>query len=122
MNDAALKAYRRKDALLRKAGVRSDEPHPPVEWDRAMARLSPEEQREVMVMACFGCGRDTHDEQYMVHDEVWQAAGMTEGFLCVRCIEQRLGRRLRREDFTTALINVPWPGMSNRLRYRIEAL
>ena len=54
-------------------------------------------------------------EWYMVHDRVWAAAGMDtgtiplggRGFLCVGCLEARLGRRLRRRDFIDAPVN--WP-------------
>ena len=42
----------------------------------------------------------------MVHDDVWFAAGMTErpigyegDWLCIGCLERRLGRRLTRADF-----------------------
>ena len=44
---------------------------------------------------CVDCGVNTHDadEYYMVHDELWAAAGMEPagGMLCVGCLEQRLG-------------------------------
>jgi hypothetical protein len=37
----------------------------------------------------------------MVEDEVWAAAGLgrEDGFLCLSCLERRLGRWLRCEDF-----------------------
>jgi hypothetical protein len=45
-------------------------------------------------------------EQYIVHPHVWQAAGMKEwsdrgesGVLCIGCLEKRIGRRLRPDDF-----------------------
>jgi hypothetical protein len=40
---------------------------------------------------------------YRVHDELWAAAGMTEfgGFLCLDCLESRLGRPLTGADFPT---------------------
>ena len=49
----------------------------------------------------------------MVHDAVWARAGMYSdgGFLCVGCLEKRLGRTLRPSDFTDAPINDldnPW--------------
>lgn len=72
-------------------------------------------------------------EDYMVKPEVWAAAGMpahdprkgegASGFLCVGCIEQRLGRTLRAVDFIEAPINVvggkSWHGP--RLRRRLLA-
>lgn len=55
----------------------------------------------------------------MVDDFVWIAAGMPfvavhehegqTGFLCVRCLERRVGRQLRPGDFTDAPINEPCP-------------
>jgi hypothetical protein len=56
---------------------------------------------------CVDCGTDTlptgwhrRAEYYSVHDEVWAAAGMQfEGFLCIGCLEVRVGRRLTRSDF-----------------------
>lgn len=47
-------------------------------------------------------------EWYMVTDEVWAAAGMPHrGFLCVGCLEGRLGRELSGPDFTDAPVNRP---------------
>jgi hypothetical protein len=45
-------------------------------------------------------------EYYTVHDEIWAAAGMPfEGFLCIGCLESRLGRTLTRADFDDAPVN-----------------
>ena len=70
--------------------------------------------------ACIDCRTETQPnkaagnyEQFIVTDEVWQAAGMPlgnvdpksfvlkggGGCLCVGCIERRLGRRLTNADF-----------------------
>jgi hypothetical protein len=62
------------------------------EWDRA---------------PCKDCGQRTigtrkaPGEWYMVHDELWAQAGMEPlgGWLCVGCLERRLGRRLASADF-----------------------
>lgn len=35
----------------------------------------------------------------MVHDHLWAQAGTTDGFLCIGCLERRLGRRLQSRDF-----------------------
>jgi hypothetical protein len=73
-----------------------------------------------MSALCRDCGMDTEpwpphrgtQEQYIVKDHVWQQArmppgSMTEdlaitggGFLCVGCIERRLGRLLTIDDFS----------------------
>jgi hypothetical protein len=96
---------------------------------------------------CADCGtftamRGRPSEWYMVRDDVWEAAGMpaepacsidtfTEyqayvadlsgRFLCIGCLEARLGRELTPADFTTAEVNDPavtW--MSGRLTSRIS--
>ena len=46
--------------------------------------------------ACADCGmftiwRGRPDEYYMVAGEVWDAAGMDSGYLCIGCLEDRLG-------------------------------
>lgn len=41
------------------------------------------------------------NEMYIVHPHVWKAAGMEPdgGYLCVGCLEKRIGRRLVPDDF-----------------------
>lgn len=62
---------------------------------------------------CVDCGvtvvaKTGPVENYMVHDSVWTEAGMGRGFLCVNCIESRLGRGLTGADFPIELpINYP---------------
>ena len=45
---------------------------------------------------------DDRSEVYTVRDWVWAAAGIAPmgGVLCIGCLEQRLGRRLRSKDFS----------------------
>jgi hypothetical protein len=62
----------------------------------------------------------------MVHDHVWQAAGMPAepalaAYLCIGCLENRLGRELTGADFTDADVNVPGPCMTTRLLGRLTA-
>jgi hypothetical protein len=87
--------------------------------------------------SCADCGVDTapdddrryrgarHSEYYMVSDSVWQAAGMPaeDGwhFLCIGCLEQRLGRTLTRRDFTDVPINRPDRWNTPRLNARLAA-
>jgi hypothetical protein len=68
----------------------------------------------------------------MVTPEVWKTAGMppptirgyneTDGdFLCIGCLERRIGRRLKAMDFTVGPINDPDnPWNTPRLRERLS--
>jgi hypothetical protein len=65
---------------------------------------------------CVDCGTcvvgDTGlVENYIVHDEPWAEAGMgyDDGFLCVNCLEGRLGRALTGADLRTDM-PLNWPG------------
>ena len=86
---------------------------------------------------CCDCGIDTiaTDEWYMVNDEVWEQAwagrrrsqdvipgggGLIDEFLCIGCLEKRIGRTLCRTDFTDAPIN-RFPNNSDRLLDRLAA-
>jgi len=42
---------------------------------------------------------------YMVTDKVWQASGVINGLLCLYCLTKRIGRKLVRDDFTSAPCN-----------------
>lgn len=71
---------------------------------------------------CADCGADSTTERYMVHHHVWAAAGMCPfGFLCIGCIEQRLGRRLVAADFLDVPLNhAPGFQRSDRLASRLS--
>lgn len=43
---------------------------------------------------------------YMVLDEVWAAAGMGDGHLCLPCLEARLGRRVTVNDLLVCPLNI----------------
>ena len=64
-------------------------------------------------------------EYYMVRDLVWQEAGMSERkdqatFLCIGCLEARLGRMLTARDFTRVPINRAGRWNSSRLNARLQ--
>lgn len=62
----------------------------------------------MMAMICSDCGIDTReiDEYYMVHFELWeQVIPERNGFLCIGCLEERLGRELNAEDFLDCPLN-----------------
>lgn len=50
---------------------------------------------------CVDCKKDTSDEYYRIHDELWAKAGMLPhgGMLCILCLEKRLGRKVVEADF-----------------------
>ena len=92
-------------------------------FDRLVADGSPS--------GCDECGTDVtpYDfygqpvegawEWYIVADEVWRAAATPEGparWLCIGCLEKRIGRRLTPEDFPDNIgINEPSPLNTPRL-------
>lgn len=65
-----------------------------------------------------GCRHTGRWEWYMVTPQIWAAAGASpDGFLCIGDLEKRIGRPLRRADFTAAPINDPLhPWHSPRLQ------
>ena len=76
---------------------------------------------------CNDCGEPTlpeyqPSEYYMVREDVWAPGGLAPhgGYLCIGCLEKRLGRRLRSSDFSDAPVNNPtWGWKSKRLRDRL---
>jgi hypothetical protein len=76
---------------------------------------------------CAGCDRDTTargaTEWYIVHGEVWAAAGMPHrGYLCIGCLEQRLGRPLTGADFPPEVpVNWPSDGFDTPRLYALKA-
>lgn len=76
---------------------------------------------------CADCGIDTTPEQpegtweyYMVTNHLWNTTAIGDGFLCIGCLEARLGRELGNGDFTSAKLNDPdHPFHSDRLRDRL---
>jgi hypothetical protein len=59
---------------------------------------------------CMDCGVDTGKihEHYFVHTSVWlSVVNSIQGMLCISCLEKRLGRQLRSEDFTNCYISNP---------------
>jgi hypothetical protein len=73
-------------------------------------------------LLCRDCGVDTYGaidrEWYHVHNEAWESAGLAvngSGFLCIGCLESRMGRKLVPSDFDGY---DPDPRDSRRLRNR----
>lgn len=60
---------------------------------------------------CRACRTETlpvderRAEFYMVTKELWTQFGAETGYLCIGCLEQRLGRELNAADFTDCEIN-----------------
>jgi len=85
----------------------------PLDAVRAKTRRERSSGRGIYGRAwCALCRIDTSaaGEFYMLKDEVWLAAVGPDSFiggsyLCVGCLELRLGRRLRPDDFTDVSIN-----------------
>lgn len=84
---------------------------------------------DVLPRTLRGYARVGRCEVYMVHDEVWTAAGgppsptperpePTDFYLCVGCLEGRLGRRLTPGDFEDVGLNDDGLADTPRLRDR----
>lgn len=57
---------------------------------------------------CLDCSIDTIDtgEYYMLRSDLWRGlTGSRYGYLCIGCLEARLGRRLRLDDFMLCPLN-----------------
>jgi hypothetical protein len=85
-------------------------------------------KRRRWTVYCDDCGVDTTPrpkpkgrwEWYMVHDAVWRKAkAQSVHYLCVGCLEARLGRGLQPDDFANLWANLPNPWMSERLVSRL---
>lgn len=63
--------------------------------------------RDLLFLPCSGCLRDQDDPMYMVHDHVWESAGLTGSeVMHQKCLTLRLGRDLDLSDFTECPVNV----------------
>ena len=69
---------------------------------------------------CLDCSMMTENEYYMVHDEIWHSVA-GEGMLCIGCLENRLGRRLSKDDFTDAPVNDLSCERSERMKSRLQS-
>ena len=62
------------------------------------------EPEPLVDFSCKDCASD-YDEDYMVQNDFWKAYGGGDGMLCIGCLEKRIGRKLRRQDFTDLPVN-----------------
>lgn len=60
-------------------------------------------------MKCTDCDFDTKTEYFMLEHDLWSKVnnGRRQGFLCIGCVEVRLGRELNAFDFLDAPVNQP---------------
>ena len=58
---------------------------------------------------CLDCNKNTFEtsekDYYMLTHELWYGLGMSDGMLCISCVEKRLGRVLRPEDLLDCPLN-----------------
>ncbi len=104
--------------------------------------LPPDLQPSAPCLDCgwLTCRHDEPGEWYMVTDQVWEQAGMSDTrrwlsdhpgtptgptggpghYLCIGCLEDRLGRRLTPADFASIPINhLDWHRKTTRLAARL---
>ena len=55
---------------------------------------------------CMDCGSDVTDEFFMIHHTLWAQYVDRKGWICVPCVEHRMGRISIRDDFILCPINV----------------
>jgi hypothetical protein len=80
-----------------------------------------------VVFDCADCGINTNaiGEWYMVQDALWEQAWagrqrQEKEFLCLGCLEGRIGRSLVASDFKDVPVNGPAdPEISARMRNRL---
>jgi len=86
---------------------------------------------------CLDCGESTYrdnqpSEWYMVHDDIWAQSGAptrdvmydhTQGYyLCIGCLEHRIGRQLTAADFPDYPVNQVRSYNTARLNHRLTAV
>jgi hypothetical protein len=77
---------------------------------------------------CWDCAACTNCsyEYYMVDDELWSSATEDfggDGMLCIGCLENRLGGRLTKDDFTDCPLNtINKLAGSTRLKNRLRVV
>jgi len=57
---------------------------------------------------CNDCGADVlrlREYHYKVKSELWLTVANSSEFLCIKCLESRLGRELSPNDFTNESVN-----------------
>lgn len=57
---------------------------------------------------CKDCGLDlrvNRELHYMIKSEIWLTVAHSSDFLCIGCLEKRLKRRLKPDDFTNHPVN-----------------
>lgn len=63
---------------------------------------------------CNGC--TGKNDPFMVVDKIWKkVAKPNDQFLCLKCVEKRIGRKLEKKDFTTVPLN-QWLFASKRIK------
>jgi hypothetical protein len=76
-------------------------------------------------LLCGDCGVRTEEisEYFMVTDDLWESYANDTRYLCVGCLETRIGRTLNRWDFTDCPLNEGnRESGSARLRERLLAV
>jgi hypothetical protein len=83
----------------------------------------PGKERAESALAAYGsitAKVDENSEAYIVRSRVWEAANMDGwgGCLCIGCLENRLGRRLKPKDFDHTHEFNSFPGTARLLSRR----
>lgn len=49
--------------------------------------------------------KQLREYHYKIKSEIWLKVAKSNEFLCIGCLEKRLGRRITKEDFTNESVN-----------------
>jgi hypothetical protein len=98
-----------------------DEAHAEHFTKRDLAHLCADAIHYLGILDCVACGINTSaiGEWYMVTNEIWDTYGPADGCLCIGCLENRMGRRLRPGDFQNLPLNADSTHKSERLLDRL---
>ncbi len=81
-------------------------------------------EKRTKVMLCDDCDADIRaikEYNFMLKNQIWSKVSDKTQHLCVACLEKRLGRKLKREDFDWSLpINFDKSARSDLLLSRMK--
>jgi hypothetical protein len=107
-----------------------------VEHAEILADFLTDDEDDDLTAPCHDCGINTlplaqpdRAEYYMVQHAIWDEFGPDKGYMCIGCLETRMGRKLNSADFLDVPVNdlaisdterYAWSWRTPRLINRLE--